>query len=883
MKKTYLLFILLFMLTELITAQAPRMRWMLHAERTRQEINIDALLDEEVWQKNPVTSFTQREPMNGEPASEKTEAWIAYDDDAIYFAAKMYDQNPELIKAELSRRDYYSIADRFMVYLDCFNDKRSGFFFGISAAGTLYDGVLENDEGMDDSWDGVWTGKALRTEYGWCIEMRIPFSQLRFNEQEKYSWGINMRRDIARKNEDSYLAAKPRNESGFVSRFPELEGIENISPPGRFQILPYITGKAEYLKHSPNDPFNDGSKYSPTVGVDFKYGLSSSLTLDATINPDFGQVEVDPAVVNLSDVETYFQERRPFFLEGSSIFRYGRGGTTVFSGFAWPDPTIFYSRRIGKAPAGSLPSYDFADRPTGTSILGAGKVTGRIFGDWKMGIIQAVTNKEFAAIQKNGQQSDIEIEPFTSYSIFRIQKDINQGQQGFGILSTFTNRFFDDNRLRNEMNKNSLTVGIDGWTFLSKSQEYVLQGWLAGSYINGTKERMLNVQTNSIHYYQRPDIGLSVDSSATSLTGLAGRLFLHKQTRPVWLNAAIGFITPGFDVNDLGYISTANVISSHFQLGYFWLEPTDYYRSIRWFNTIYHQMDFNGNTNSNAFWTNVIYQFTNYYTLDVQFSYSPSSYSNRRTRGGPLTFNPPSINYVINASTDSRNPLVFQLTGQQVKSDAGNFVYLRAYAEYRPAPNFSCSFGPSLNRELIKGQWVGAYADAAAAGTFGKRYLFANMDQTTISANIRFNWIISPTLSIQAYFQPLISSGNYYDYKSLRNAKSFDFDSYGTAGSTIKESKSSSGNTTYTVDSDGDGNAKSYSFSNPDFSIASLRGNVVLRWEFNPGSTLYFVWTQSRSEYDAIGDFQFDRSMERIYNSRPDNIFMVKFSYWWGR
>ncbi len=881
--KNKMLFLFIIAMSASIYAQVPKFKEPLRALRTQKEINVDAVLDEEVWQSNPITAFIQREPNNGDPASEKTEAWTAYDDYAIYVAAKLYDKNPELISAELSRRDYSAVADRFMVFLDCFNDKMSGFYFGISAAGTLYDGVLENDDGMNSAWDGVWTGKAARTAYGWCIEIRIPFSQLRFGELENYTWGINMRRDIARKNEESNLIYKPRNESGFVSRFPELEGIEKISPPVRFQVLPYVTGKAEYLKHSPNDPYNTGSKYSPSAGIDFKYGISSSITLDATLNPDFGQVEVDPAVVNLSDVETYFQEKRPFFLEGSSIFSYGRGGTTVFSGFAWPDPSIFYSRRIGRAPQGSLPSYDYADRPSGTSILGAGKVTGRIFDDWKMGVIQAVTNREFAAIQKNGNESEIEVEPLTSYSVFRLQKDFERGKHGIGLLSTFTNRFFEDERLKSQMNSNSLTVGLDGWTFLSDSREYVLQGWLAGSYIKGSRERMLNVQTNSLHYFQRPDIGLSVDSITTSLTGLAGRLFLHKQTRPIWLNAAIGFITPGFDVNDLGYISTTNVISSHFQLGYFWLEPTDYYRSIRWFNTIYGQMDFNGNRTSNAFWTNVIYQFTNYYSLDVQFSYSPSSYSNRRTRGGPLTVNPPSINYIISASTDSRNPLVFQLSGQQVKSDADNYVTVQAYAEYRPAPNFSFSIGPSFTRDQNKGQWVGCYSDAAASGTYGKRYVFANMDQTTVSANIRLNWIISPTLSIQAYFQPLVSSGNYYAYKSLRNAKSFDFDNYGTAGSTLTEINPASGNTSYTVDADGEGPAKTYSFSNPDFNIASLRGNVVLRWEFNPGSTIYFVWTQSRSEYESDGDFQFGRSMDRIYNSKPDNIFMIKFSYWWGR
>ncbi len=874
---------LAFIIAGYCYAQTPKLVNKIEAIRIQKEIKIDAVLDEEAWQRISISGFIQREPKNGEPASERTEAWGAYDDNAVYVAAKLYDASPELIKAELARRDYSAIADRFMVYFDSYNDKRSGFYFGISAAGTLYDGSLENDEGMDGSWDGVWTGKAELTAYGWCVEMKIPFSQLRFNALNKYTWGINMRRDIARRNEDSYLAVKPRNESGFVSRFPELTGIENISPPQRFQILPYVTGKAEYLNHSPNDPFNSGSKYTPGLGIDIKYGLTSNITLDATFNPDFGQVEVDPAVVNLSDVETFFSEKRPFFLEGSSIFRFGQGGTTTQSNFGWPSPTLFYTRRIGRAPQGILPSNDYADKPSGTTILGAGKITGRIFDDWKLGVIQAVTKREFAEIENGGTRSSFEIEPLSSYSVLRLQKDFNLGMQGLGILTTNTKRFFEDSRLQDQMNANSLTVGLDGWTFLDGQKEYVLTGWFAGSHLTGTQNQMINIQRNSTHYFQRPDMNLGVDSSATSLTGFAGRLFLHKMTRPIWLNASIGFISPGFDVNDFGYMSRTNLINSHFQIGYFWLEPTDFYRQILFFNAVSYSADFKGNTTNSFYWADIFYQFTNYYSFDFNFSYSLQSINNRLTRGGPSTLEPPAFNCNYNLSSDSRNPVVVELGGSNFTSNADKSLSVFLSVEYRPAPNFSLSIGPSFTKDQNKAQWVSSYIDATAAQTFGKRYLFANLDQTEIAADIRLNWIISPTLSIQAYFQPLISSGNYSSYKSLNRARSFDFDTYGTGISTIRETQASDGSLSYTVDSDGNGSSVPYSFGNPDYSFASLRGNVVLRWEFNPGSTLYFVWTQSRSDYEPVGDFQFNRSMRRLTEVNPDNIFMIKFSYWWGK
>lgn len=883
MRKQLFVLLLTLIITGICSAQTPKQLAPIEAFRIQKEINVDAVLDEEVWQKTPITNFIQREPNNGAPASERTEVWVAYDDNAIYIGAKLYDSSPELIKAELSRRDYSAIADRFMVYIDSYHDKRSGFYFGISAAGTLFDGIIDNDDGTDSSWDGVWTGKAVLTSYGWCVEIKVPFSQLRFTEQEKYIWGINFRRDIARKNEESNLIIKPRNESGFASRFPELFGIEKISPPQRFQILPYLTGKAEYLQHAPNDPFNSGSKYTPGLGVDIKYGLTSNLTLDATINPDFGQVEVDPAVVNLSDVETYFQEKRPFFLEGSSIFRFASGGINTSSSFNWPSPTLFYSRRIGRAPRGSLSSYDYADIPSGTSILGAGKITGRVFGDWKLGVIQAVTKKTFADIDLNGNRSSVEIEPASSYTVLRLQKDFNQGMQGLGILTTNTKRFFDDSRLKDEMNSNALTVGLDGWTFLDSQREYVLTGWFAGTLLNGSRNQMINVQRNSTHYYQRPDMGPGVDSNATSLTGYAGRLFLHKMTRPIWLNASLGVISPGFDVNDFGYMYYSNIINSHFQIGYFWLEPTSFYRQILFFNAIAYSSDFSGNTTSAFYWADIMYQFTNYYSIDFNFSYSLESYSNRRTRGGPLTLNPSLFDYNYSMSSDSREPVVVELGGSGSSGKTDDAYSLFASVEYRPAPNFSFSVGPSFYKDKVNAQWVGSYSDAAALETYGRRYVFANMDQTEIAANIRLNWIISPTLSIQAYFQPLISNGNYSNYKSLRKSKSFDFDSYGTGGSTLKEIQSPTGGISYTADADGDGPAKNYSFSNPDYNYVSLRGNVVLRWEFNPGSTLYFVWTQSRSDYESTGDFQFDRSMRRLTEVKPDNIFMVKFSYWWGK
>src|SRR5256712_2233700 len=356
-----------------------------------QAVSIDGTLNEPLWQTaERVTGFTQRDPTQGAVPTESTVVYIAYDDAALYIGARLYDSHPDSIVARLARRDQGTNSDRFQVFIDSYHDKRSGFYFGISAAGTLYDGTLFNDEWDDDSWDGVWEGKVTRDSQGWTAELRIPYSQLRFVTQSQYVWGINFRRDIARKNEFDYLVYTPKNGSGFVSRFPDLVGIERIDPPRRIAVMPYMTSRAAFTPHAAGDTFNDGAKLSPGFGANPSIAMGSNLTLYATRIPDFVQVEVDPAVVNLSDVETFFNEKRPFFVEGSSIFNFGFGGQRNFWGFNWSGPNFFYSRRIGRSLSlPSAPDNGFVDGSSGAHILGALKLTGKVAGSWNVGGLTA--------------------------------------------------------------------------------------------------------------------------------------------------------------------------------------------------------------------------------------------------------------------------------------------------------------------------------------------------------------------------------------------------------------------------------------------------------------------------------------------------------------
>jgi hypothetical protein len=543
----------------------------------------------------------------------------------------------------------------------------------VNAAGTLYDGVLYNDEWDDDSWDGVWEAKVKIDEQGWIAEMRIPYSQLRFQKKDSYTWGINFRRDIARKNESNFLVFRPKNSSGFVSRFADLIGIEKISPPRRMEILPYTTTKAEYLQQAPGNPFNDGSRYLPDLGADFKIGLGSNLTLDATVNPDFGQVEVDPAVVNLSDVETFFQEKRPFFIEGASTFRFGNGGANSNWSFNFPNPNFFYSRRIGRAPQADLSLVGvrsdqsfterrFEDVPLGTSILGAAKLSGKIGKNWNAGMLHAVTAREMAEIDTSFHRFSTEAEPLTYYGVFRAQKEIHEGRQGLGVISTLAARRFDDNRLRDQINGNALVLGLDGWTFLDKDKKWVVTGWTGMSRITGNETRIAALQRSSRHYLQRPDAkNFSVDESATSFTGYAGRFAINKQKGNVIFNSAVGFVDPRFDTNDLGFLFRADVINAHIAGGYKWTKPGKITRYAQLNNAIFQSFDFDGNSVWTGVWHSGFFELLNYYSFNYFLAYNPETVNNRRTRGGPLTINQPGYEIGFFLNSDSRKTWVFGL------------------------------------------------------------------------------------------------------------------------------------------------------------------------------------------------------------------------------
>ncbi len=863
---------------------------VIQAVRTTEPIVLDGRLDEAIWKTTPAaTGFTQNDPQDGTPATEPTDVWVAYDDHALYVAAFCHDSDPSKILKRLGRRDAQTDSDWFMVAVDPYFDRRSGYAFYANPAGAITDSALSNDVSDDDSWDGVWENKSVVNGEGWTIEIRIPFNQIRFPKKDEYVWGVNFRRMIRRKNEQSSFNWNPKSETAFVSRFARLEGLRGISPGGRVEFMPYVVSQAQFRPAQSGNPFETGHRALANAGFDLKVGLKSNLTLDATVNPDFGQVEVDPAVLNLSAYETYYEEKRPFFIEGASLFNnFGRGGVFINANINWPQPTFFYSRRIGREPQGYVTESGFARVPDRTTILGAAKLTGKLGGNWNVGWLSALTGREFAQIDQLGTRLSQEVEPFSYYGTVRLQKDIDEGKSGIGLMATGVARDLGNETLAGILNKNAFSLGVDGWTSLDKKKEWVIGGWAGATRVEGSAEDILRLQNSSMHYYQRPDAGyLGVDPTATSLSGWAGRLNLAKQQGNLLVLANVGAISPGFDPNDTGFqYGGSDIINVQLIPGYQWTKPGKIFRSALVIGGWFRNYDFGGNKNWDGGIVEFQGQLRNFWMFDTMFAYNPDTMSKTLTRGGPLALMPSGWQVNLMLNTDSRKPVVFEFQGTTYqRARASEEWDGQLSARWKPGSNVSLSVGPSLVIEKNDLQWVTQVDDALMTSTYGARYVFGRIDQKVLGSEIRLDWTFTPKLTLQAYLQPFLAVGHYNAFKELAAPKQFAYNVYGAgsgggSGSTIAYDAEGG---MYTVDPDGAaGAAQPFEFANPDFNYKSLRGTVVLRWEYKPGSLLYFVWTQNRADFANPGDLRIGRDLGDLFSAPGDNIFLLKVSYRWN-
>ena len=872
------------------------------AARASTDIRVDGRLDEAPWiDATPVTEFTQMDPDEGHPVSERTEVRFLYDDDALYVGARLLDSAP--VTTRLARRDAgVPDSDFFTVTVDSYHDHRTAYRFSTNPSGMKRDEILTGGSGIfgggrgggggDSSWDPVWDVATEVTGEGWFVEMRIPFSQLRFSTARDQVWGLQIERTINRNQERAVFSFTPKLEPGGVARYGHLGGIENVASGRRLEVLPYAGLSAEYIRQAApadvtfSNPFRSGSDYFGRAGADLKYRLGSNLTLDATVNPDFGQVEVDPAVINLTAFETRFDERRPFFVEGGEIFQYARGGP---GGSTGRPPTVMYSRRIGRRPQGPMASDAvFSDAPTSTTIVGAAKITGKVGDGWSVGLLEAVTGREMAPyVDGGGIRGEAELEPSTNYLAGRLRRDLRAGLTQLGAMATAVNRNLSASVLGDRLHSSAYVAGVD-FIHEWEDRSWRINGAFSRSLVSGSEAAILRTQRASARYLQRPDGNRALDPDATSLGGHYAMFDVNKQSGSFTARLAMASISPGYEVNDIGFQTEADRVMLDTHLTWRQPRPGTWLRNWSISGGPDGKWNTAGDRLHSEFNANLNWQWLNYWGGSVRGVIRAPTDNDRLTRGGPLARDPRYYAGNANLSSDSRQPVSGRASYNWSFDEAGSWSHTGSLdVTYKSGEKLELRLGPRLTRSYSEAQYVASRADPLATATSGHRYIFAPIDQTTLSVDTRLNVTFSPTLTLQVYAQPLMSSGDYGGLKEFRAPGTFDFLRYGQDAGTMYRLADGG----FLIDPDGPGSAPKITIADRDFNVRSLRGNAVLRWEWSPGSTLFLVWQQRRYHRalrdawdplasDGIGDFDFRHDAGELVRIRPDNIFLVKVNYW---
>jgi len=772
---------------------------------------LDGILDDEIWAVAPIfTGFVQRDPDEDQPATEKTTVQVAYDNEALYVAIMAFDRQPDQIVSRLVRRDQWSEADYVQVALDTHHDHQTGYWFQVNAGGSIQDGLIANDGdgwwSWDDTWDGVWESAHAVHAAGWSVEYRIPYHVLRFSPAEEYTWGVNVTRYVSRKKEQVHWVMVPRKENGWISRFAHLEGIEDITPKRSLEFLPYSVGRSTI---APGSELNSRELFG-NIGADLRYGITSGISLNATINPDFGQVEADPAELNLTVFETHQDERRPFFVEGGNSFQ-----TPI---------NLFYSRRIGRKPGyRDLPDgHETVDESDFTTILGAIKVTGKTASKTTFGFLEAVTTSEYARIdsvyaeeltgEEVHQYRDFLTEPWTHSLVGRLKQDLFKGNSHVGLLATALNR--------NDA-EDAYSGGVD-WHLKWQDNAYEFWGQLAGSRAGEADDRQSGFGNMAV------------------LGKTSGWLRGH-----LWWEA----FSKGFEVNDLGFQWRGNYYAP-----WMWVQLRDETpRSIfrqNFFNlNLWGMRNFDGVALENAFNINIHHQFKNYWWIHGEFTRMFRAKDDLDTRGGPLIVQPAKVEYDIEIESDDRQLVSGWLEFEWGSSAAGSYWREAASGTaVRPVSNIEIRLRPRYRWEFSNAQWVENLDDDGDGED--DRFVYGELRSKTLDLTTRVNVLFSRDLSLEFYIQPFLTVGDYDHFKELARPGSYEF-------------------TPHPGPED-----------NPDFRQRSVQSNMVLRWEFRPGSTLFLVWSQFRDDESERARFRPARSVARAFADKGTNVFLVKFNYW---
>jgi len=799
-------------------------------------ILLDGELNDAAWTRAvPITAFLQRDPLEGAPPTHPTEARVVYDSSAIYIGVRASDPEPNRIVAFLTRRDVESSSDWVYVFIDSYHDRRSAYQFGVNPVGVKQDSYWFNDSSNDGNWDAVWDVVARRDAEGWCAEFRIPFSQLRFSGAGDGRLGFAVVRQVARLNETTTWPLLSKYASGFVSSFGELTGVTVGRASKRLELAPYVVGRVATTPLQPGNPLLKTPDSDAKVGVDLKYAVTPALTLTGTVNPDFGQVEADPAVVNLSAFETFFDEKRPFFIEGSGTYQ-----------FDCRDCNLFYSRRIGRAPRGSPSVGDGEDviQPVQSTILGAAKLTGRVR-SFSVGALGAATQEERADIALGAARRREVVEPRTFHTVSRARREFSD-QSSLGFMLTTTNRSLVDTVAF--LPEAAVTGGIDyDWRL---GERWNLAGYWAGSRVSGSTDAIDRLQRNNVHSYQRPDAEhIEIDPLATSLRGHSGAVSFGKIAgERTNLNLNVAYKSPGFEVNDVGFQLRADEITHNGWLGIKWETPGKYVRNIRINFNQWSGRNFDGDRlslggNFEAHW-----EFQNLWRAGLGVNVNAGNFDDRLTRGGPGGRTEPGRSSWQYFNTNDRRAISLNWNSRFGAGGRGRYFEFQPSVVARPIPSFSTEIGLNYSNNIDDSQWVDAVTVADLT-----HYVFGRLEQDTSSLTLRVNYTMTPDLSLQVYAQPFVSSGRFVSHKELVDGRAARYDDRYTP---------------YAFEGDA------------DFKVLSFRTTNVLRWEYRPGSTLFVVWQQGREGFGTPGRFAFRSDYGDIFSTPASNTLLVKLAYW---
>jgi len=806
---------------------------------------IDGRLDEAFWQTTEKGGqFVQFEPYEGKQPSQLTEFAITYDDNNLYIACWCYDSSPDSISRRLTRRDEID-GDMIGIAIDSYFDKRTSFGFFVNASGVKLD-MLTSNNGMseDITWDPNWYVATAINDHGWAAEIRIPLSQLRFSDKENRIWGIEVMRLIFRKGELSMWQPYPRNAPGSVYLYGELTGINDIKPKRQIDLTPYAVASGEKFEKVEGNPYATGKDFKYSAGLDAKIGVTNNLTVDLTVNPDFGQVEADPSEVNLTAFETFFAEKRPFFVEGRNILSM----PLMLGDGDLANENLFYTRRVGRKPQKypALSDGEYAKVPEFSRILGAAKISGRTENGWSIGLLESITADEKAEIDLAGKKRYETVEPLTNYFIGTVRKDLKEGNTVISGMITSANRKLDETTM-DDLHSGAYTAGLD-FTRYFKDKTYMLMAKTYMSQVNGSPGAIAQTQMSSARYYQRPDVThIHLDTTRTSLSGNGGTLFFGKLgNAPLQWGWFLCWKTPGVELNDVGYMRSADNILPIFFAGYRFTKPFWIFRSInlntdQWagFDFGLNYQGYGGNINANAI-------FKNLWNFGAGLNWDSQSIETSLLRGGPAFKTPGRLQPQVSIGTDQRKKLSFTVNGYGYKASEGHGSMrgMELSVNYKPINALSISLSPNFSSGYSNMQYIQQTLYGSA-----DRYIFGSINQKVLGLSLRINLTLTPTLTIQYWGQPFMASGLFSNLKYVTDPMA---------------TKYSDRFHVYTTEE-----LKDINIENPDFNVKEFKSNLVVRWEYRPGSVVFLVWSQGRSGYDPYGDFSFGRDFKSLTEIKP--------------